>query len=320
MLTRRATQPPADDAPGLERTPFPQTHSSGPLAMCRLFGMNAGAEPMQASFWLLDAPDSLARQSHANPDGTGLGVFEHGRPVVYKQPISAYADAAFAREARTRSSRTFVAHVRFASTGALSMTNTHPFEQDGRLFAHNGVLGGLERLQEHLGEDLALVGGDTDSERLFALITREIAARNGDVRGGILAACEWVAHELPLYALNFVLITAEELFALRYPDTHELHVLERNPGGPRGQAPLLHHSSLGTRVHSAQAADRQIVVVASEPMDDDPGWRALDAGELIRVSPTLCVHSEILLSSAPAHPLTLADLDEHARASQQPAG
>lgn len=275
---------------------------------------------MRASFWLLDAPDSLARQSHANPDGTGLGIFEHARPVVHKQPISAYADGAFTREARTLTSRTFVAHVRFASTGALNMANTHPFEQHDRLFAHNGVLGDLARLQEHLGDDLELVGGDTDSERLFALITREIAARDGDVRGGILAACGWVAAELPVYALNFVLVSDEELFALRYPDTHELYVLERGAGGHRGQEPLLHRSSLGTRVHSAQAAERPVLVVASEPMDDDPGWRALSAGELIHVSPTLQVRSEIALRSPPAHPLTLADLDQHARASQQPSG
>jgi glutamine amidotransferase len=200
------------------------------------------------------------------------------------------------------------------------MANTHPFEQQGRLFAHNGVLGGLARLEEHLGDDLALVEGDTDSERLFALITREIAARDGDVRGGILAACGWVARELPVYAMNFVLITAGEMFALRYPATHELHVLGRGAGGHRGRAPLLHRSSLGMRVHSAQAAERRLVVVASEPMDDDPGWRELAAGELLHVSSALTLKREIVLETPPAHPLTLADLDEHARASQRPAG
>jgi predicted glutamine amidotransferase len=41
-------------------------------AMCRLFGMSAGAERAQATFWLLDAPDSLTTQSHREPDGTGL--------------------------------------------------------------------------------------------------------------------------------------------------------------------------------------------------------------------------------------------------------
>ncbi len=31
--------------------------------MCRLFGLHAGT-PVDAEFWLIDAPDSLAAQSH----------------------------------------------------------------------------------------------------------------------------------------------------------------------------------------------------------------------------------------------------------------
>ena len=38
--------------------------------MCRLFGMHTGPTPVTATFWLVDAPDSLARQSHRNPDGS----------------------------------------------------------------------------------------------------------------------------------------------------------------------------------------------------------------------------------------------------------
>ncbi len=154
--------------------------------MCRLFGMSAGRSPVRATFWLLDAPDSLVMQSRREPDGTGIGWFdEAGTPQLRKQPIAAYSDADFGREAREISSRTFVAHIRFASTGSLLLRNTHPFEQDGRLFAHNGVIEELAVLEDHLGEDLRLVKGDTDSERLFALITREIAARDGDVGEGI---------------------------------------------------------------------------------------------------------------------------------------
>jgi len=37
-------------------------------------------------------------------------------------------------------SETFVAHIREATTGALRAANTHPFEQRGRLLAHNGVI------------------------------------------------------------------------------------------------------------------------------------------------------------------------------------
>jgi predicted glutamine amidotransferase len=280
--------------------------------MCRLFGMSAGDRRARATFWLLGAPDSLAEQSHREPDGTGLGWFdERGFPHVRKQPIAAWEDAEFAREAREISSSTFVAHVRFASTGALKLLNTHPFEQDGRLFAHNGVVGDLPALEAHLGDALSLVKGDTDSERLFALITREIAAHGDNVGKGITGACEWVAANLPLLAINFVLAAEQGLWALRYPQTHELHVLEREPG-----AALEHSSSLGSRVHSEHGTSEPLVVVASERMDGDPHWRALQSGELLHVDHDLRVSSRTILHGPPARPLTLADLDARARASQ----
>jgi glutamine amidotransferase len=285
--------------------------------MCRLFGMSGGAQPLRAEFWLLDAPDSLTVQSHRNPDGTGLGTFDpRGHAVVHKEPISAFSDADFAREARRESSRTFLAHIRFASTGALTLANTHPFEQEGRLFAHNGVLTGLPQLEEELGEDRVLLKGETDSERLFALITRETRRRRGDVRAGIVAAVSWVAEHLPVYSLNLILSTESDLFALRYPETHQLYVLDRAAGGHRGGQPLHHRSSLGTRVHSEEAAQRPVVVLASEPMDDDPGWRLLESGELLHVDAELEVSFAIALPDPPTHRLELSDLSELERASQ----
>ena len=93
-----------------------------------------------ATFWLLRAPDSLAAQSHREPDGTGLGWFDgDGAPHVSKQPIAAYGDAEFAREAHEVRSRTFIAHIRFASTGALDREHA-PVRAGRRLFAHNGVI------------------------------------------------------------------------------------------------------------------------------------------------------------------------------------
>jgi glutamine amidotransferase len=280
--------------------------------MCRLFGMSAGAERAKATFWLLDAPDSLTVQSHREPDGTGLGWYdEREHPEVSKQPLAAFGDRDFATRAKEVASRTFVAHIRFASTGGLELRNTHPFEQAGRLFAHNGVIEDLPALEDRLGASLALVAGDTDSERFFALITHETAARDGDLAGGIRAACTWIAANLPLLSINFVLATAGELWALRYPETHELHILERAAGSP-----LEHSSSLGSRVRSEHGRKHQLVTLASEPMDEDPGWRELEPGELIHVGPRLEVHSQRILEGPPARPLTLADLTGHARASQ----
>jgi glutamine amidotransferase len=288
--------------------------------MCRLFGMSGGQRRVRATFWLLEAPDSLARQSRREPDGTGVGWFDDaGRPRLSKQPLAAYADPAFAREARELESTTFIAHIRYATTGEVDIRNTHPFEQRGRLFAHNGVIHDLERLEHQLGDERALVRGDTDSERLFALVTRETDRHGGDVGAGITAAARWVAEHLPVYAINIVLVTREELWALRYPDTHELWVLERAAGGPRGRRHLDAASAAGTvRVRSEHLVHHPSVIVASEPMDEDQGWRPLAPGELIRVRPTLDVASSIVLDGPPARQLTLDDLEPHAAAAQGP--
>lgn len=280
--------------------------------------MSGGPKPVTATFWLLRAPDSLSVQSHREPDGTGLGAFTpEGEPIVEKQPIAAYEDRAFAREARELRSRTFIAHIRYASTGAVAPQNTHPFEQHGRLFAHNGVIGEVERLDAQLGEHRELVRGETDSERFFALITREIDG-GADVAGAIAAAAGWVAANLPVFALNCILITPAEMWALRYPETHELYVLERAPGGHRGGAQLEHSGAPHElRVHSAHLDRHPAVVVASEPMDDDPGWRLLDPGELLHVRPDLSTKVTAAVAGPPARRLTLAELDPRAAASQR---
>ena len=279
--------------------------------------MSGGRERVKATFWLLEAPDSLARQSRREPDGTGIGYYrEDNRPVVDKHPLAAYEDQRFAEEAREITSRTFVAHVRYASGTPVNLKNTHPFAQSGRLFAHNGVIGDLPALERALGDDISLVQGDTDSERYFALITREIA-RVRDVREGLVAAARWIAENLPVFAINCVLITASDLYALRYPDVHALHVLERAAGGPSGARHLEHASARGSiRVRSGDLATRRAVVVATEPMDEDAGWRALGSGDLLHIDAELNTTVERVLDRPPAHQLTLADLDARAAASQ----
>ncbi|HEY5354339.1 MAG TPA: class II glutamine amidotransferase [Streptosporangiaceae bacterium] len=314
--------------------------------MCRLLGLHAGTRDVAARFWLIDAPDSLDAQSHRNPDGAGVGTFGRtGEPAVSKQPIAAWEDAHFAAAARDLRGTTFVAHVRYASTGAHTMANTHPFVQDDRLFAHNGVVQGLGELDRRLAElgAAGLVGGETDSERIFALITAETRRHGGDVTAGLTEAIGWISARLPVYALNLVLITATDLWALRYPATHELYVLDRPAGGPTagghtaggpaagGQPANGRAADLGTstgqpldaashRIHalSPDLARQASVVIASERMDDDPGWRLLAPGELLHVSSALQIDSTAPFPAEPAHRLQVSDLDPAAASSQHP--
>src|SRR5262249_26935867 len=133
--------------------------------MCRLFGMSGGTREVQATFWLLDAPASLLLQSESQPDGVGLGTFgEDGAPSVYRKPLAARGSEPFIAGPHEARSRPSLAHTRHATAGEPSAENTHPFEQHGRLFAHNGVLGDLPGLRRRLGRHAELVHGTTDSE------------------------------------------------------------------------------------------------------------------------------------------------------------
>jgi predicted glutamine amidotransferase len=286
--------------------------------MCRLFGLHGGRQRVRARFWLLEAPRSLALQSRCQPDGYGIGTFEEdGTPEVDRGVTPAWQDEAFTREAKQGCSRTYVVHLRYASSGPAALRNSHPFLQEGRLFGHNGVFEGLRDLEDHLGSDRSLVQGDTDSERFFALITRETRRAGGDLHEGITSAVGWIAERLPMFSLNLVLATPDELWALRYPDTNELWLLERHAGGPHGCRHLDEADEIGTlRVRSDDLAACESVVVASERMDEDPGWRLLESGELVRVTPDLRCAST-MIAEAPAHQLTLEDLSERAAASQQ---
>jgi glutamine amidotransferase len=72
-------------------------------------------------------------------------------------------------------------------------------------------------------------------------------------------------------------------------------------------------------VRSGDLATLPAVIVASERMDEDPGWRALAPGELLRVDGELNVTVTLALERPPAHQLSLADLPGRAASSQAEA-
>jgi glutamine amidotransferase len=136
---------------------------------------------------------------------------------------------------------------------------------------------------------------------VFALITAEIEAHGDDVYAGVFAAIGWIAAQLPVYSVNFVLATATDLWALRYPVTNELWLLPRRAGGTVGHGV---HDARSDSIHvgSAALADQPSVIVASGPMDDDPGWRPLSSGELIHIDARLEHALPHRLRRAAAHP------------------
>src|SRR5271154_1851264 len=160
--------------------------------MCRLFALHAGDRDVAADFWLLNAPDSIARQSEINADGYGLAALTAKRGmIIMRNPVEAAGDNAYQQVAERLVAAEMGVHLRYA---------------------HNGVVGDLDRIEARLGSNRAMVMGETDSERFFALITLAIRDAGGDVRAGITAAVREGVEEYELYSLNFVLGEPENAF------------------------------------------------------------------------------------------------------------
>jgi predicted glutamine amidotransferase len=284
--------------------------------MCRLFALHAGRRDVGAEFWLLEGPSSMAAQSEVHADGFGLAALTAGDGLLLlRNPVQAVSDRTYRGIARRAEACQFLVHLRYADTGGVSLSNTHPFLQDARVFAHNGVVGDLDKLEHRLGEHRAMVSGDTDSERVFALLTLCIRAAGGDVRAGIAAAVRELADGYELYSINFVLGTVGHFWAFRYPEHNPLLVLEHAGGNEDDLVERDVHGTL--RMRADRAGHEPRVVIASEPMDDDTGWQEVGVGELIHVGPDLRVDREILLTEPPRHQMVLSGRAEESQASER---
>jgi len=286
--------------------------------MCRLFGMSGGRNEVQATFWLLDAPMSLLLQSKSQPDGVGLGTFDRdGTPSIYRKPVAANRSQTFIAGAQSVRSRTFIAHIRHGTGADPTVENTHPFEQEGRMLGHNGVIGDHDDLRAKLGDYERFVQGSTDSELFFALITKRTDESGGDVIAGITAAAREIAAEIEMYSLNIVVTTATDVWALRYPETNELWIMERSLAEVSGDDGFEERSASGImRVHSGELAILPATVIASERMDSSDDWRLLDSGELIHIDEDLNVTSQVAVHEPPAKMMVLEE--EQAAAQAEP--
>jgi len=197
-------------------------------------------------------------RAHAadNPDGWGIAWWDGDVPTLVKEGLPAHeSDLAAAVGVDHPPSRTFVVHIRAASVGALTVDNAHPFvgpaDERTWVFAHNGTVEDLAALDP--GRHVAV--GDTDSERAFHHLLARLERNPADTDDDLAAEVLATARELSggENRVNFLLSDGRDLFA--WYDGHKtLHVLEKDtPDGP-------------------------MVVFASLPVSDEPGWTALSPG------------------------------------------
>jgi predicted glutamine amidotransferase len=254
--------------------------------MCRLLGI-VSSEPTDFRIVLREAPLSMAALSKEHRDGWGLAVFDPERRgwCVEKGAACACEDDRFHQLAVGSRGQLLVAHIRQKTVGETSLANTHPFERGRWVFAHNGTVKDVGWLRSHSScERLAEIGGETDSELLFAwVLTRldeaGVAAQPvSDATDRALGAAVRVARDHAGFgAFNFLLSDGTTTYAHRHGRT--LHLLDR---GPRDEVRIRRTAHDGTVFETPWSEQRLAVFIASERMTDEP-WQRVEDGTLLRI-------------------------------------
>jgi predicted glutamine amidotransferase len=163
---------------------------------------------------LHDAPRSLRVLSHEHADGWGA-AFRIGNDWRIERSTSCAARCTTYERLAAIEARVVVAHVRKATVGELSLANTHPFRRGDFVFAHNGTVHAIDAIVARTApEQLALVQGATDSERLFAFVLTHIAD-TGDVERGVRRAVQALHALGDIGSASFLLSCGTRLYAHR---------------------------------------------------------------------------------------------------------
>jgi len=216
--------------------------------------------------------------------------------MLHKGTAPAADDARFRDLAAQSRGHLLVAHIRQKTVGPTRLENTHPFVNDGWVFAHNGTIQQQDGLRAGCsGRRLREITGDTDSELFFAYVLTKMDEHglvhlDANAHGTKREELTHMLHELTaelraqkIGAFNFLLSDGQTTFAHRFG--RSLFVLERAPGDPVTQVRPIGNEAGGAVIVTKWTARRQAVLIASERTTDEP-WREVDDGTLLRIDRT----------------------------------
>jgi len=155
--------------------------------MCRLLGVvflgGFPAETLSELKILSEIGTVPGEKRRGHRDGWGIATFKDGKPHYIGRSIKpAFSDPAYNKAMKAAKSlappNMLIAHVRAASSGGVTMENTHPFIVNGLIFAHNGTVRGLAR------DPAGRAKGETDSE-LVALLIADRMKETGSLRSAV---------------------------------------------------------------------------------------------------------------------------------------
>jgi gamma-glutamyl hercynylcysteine S-oxide hydrolase len=252
--------------------------------MCRMVAYLGGPEVTLSSV-VLEPEHSYLVQSYApkemmsgvvNADGFGVGWYVPGsgdEPAVYRSNAPMWSDRSFAGIAPKIRARTVFAAVRSATPGLpVEESGVPPFASGPFMFAHNGAIESFRHtamrpLRDSLSdESYAGLLGATDSETIFAGLLDRLRDDPGDLAA---ATTETVRHVSGVCGKLGVRVTLN----LAVTDGATMAFSRYSSEGPGNSLYLIESGK----------AFPGAVVVASERLDGDAGWRAVPDRHLLVV-------------------------------------
>lgn len=228
--------------------------------------------PATLAALLLDPPHSLRHQSYApadmrgggtiNVDGFGAAWYPAGarEPVRYRSEKPIWSDTGFAALAGATAAPAVLAAVRSATVGMpVTVGAAAPFVDGPFAFSHNGRVPGWPDAVAGLAAelpvtDLMTLDAPTDAALLWALVRHRLRAGKepGETLADVVTA---VAAAAPGSRLNLLLTDGAGIWATTWYHALSVRVLP------------------------------DAVVVASEPLDELPGWTEVPDRHLVVARP-----------------------------------
>jgi gamma-glutamyl hercynylcysteine S-oxide hydrolase len=226
--------------------------------MCRHAGWLGPSRPVS---WLVSQSEhGLLRQSYAprlqrfgtmNADGFGIGWYDESlrEPVRYRRTIPIWADANLPGLASVARSTCLIAAVRSATVGMpIEETATAPFADGCWLLSHNGRVR-REAVRSLADDPESLCDSAWLASAVFSLLRA-----GASLAEALTVVVRQAAVDDPQARLNLLVTGGVELAAVAWGDTLHTHLDEG-------------------------------VLVASEPLDERPGWQAVPDRTLLLASP-----------------------------------
>ena len=249
---------------------------------------------------------SRMREEPLNGDGFGVAWYVpeiSPEPAVFRSIQPAWNNTNLGDLARLTRSPVILAHVRAASKGlSVSESNCHPFTAGPLAFMHNGSVAGFTGLkraiQQRLSdESFSGIRGTTDSEHVFALFRDHYERTDPPVANDPV--------ERLASALAATILEVDELARAANPARHSYLNLAASDGrcaavsrfatGEETAPTLFVHEGKEYTCQDGQClmidspAQHRTVIVASEPLTDEPTWKAVPEEHMALIHPDLTV-------------------------------